>query len=111
MKQILVIIAAGVIILSLFGCATQVDRPDPQMPNPYTPTATQIVFNDLAAVCTIEIFTLAGEPLRTIVESNGDGQASWDLKNDQGEAIASGTYEYTITSPTEQMKGKVVIIK
>jgi flagellar hook assembly protein FlgD len=96
---------------ALSGCATQLNNADSQMPNPYTATATQVIFNDLDAVCTIEIYTLAGEPIRTIEESNGDGQAAWDLKNGQGEAVISGTYEYTIKSSTKQMKGKVVIIR
>jgi len=83
------------------------------MPNPYlTATGTtEIFFNDLEANCTIEIYTLTGEPVRTITVTNGNGQVGWDLKNSEGSLLVSGTYEYLIKNPTTQKKGKVVIIR
>lgn len=99
--------------LLLSGCTNQTVSAIPEMPNPYlTATGTtEIFFNDLEANCTIEIYTLTGEPVRTITVTNGNGQIGWDLKNSEGSLLVSGTYEYLIKNPTTQKKGKVVIIR
>jgi hypothetical protein len=99
--------------LLLAGCTSQVNTASPEMPNPcLTATGTtEVVFNDLEANCTIELYTLAGELVRTITVSNGNGQVSWDLKNRDGGLLVSGTYDYLIKNPTNQKRGKVVIIR
>jgi hypothetical protein len=109
------LIAFGALIAVLItaGCGSQTARPGPELPNPYiTALGTgEVFFNDLAATCTIEIFTLAGETVRTISVVNGNGQVSWDLKNNNGEPLLSGTYDYLITNTSVQKSGKIVIIK
>lgn len=95
------------------GCASVNNIQNPEMPNPYTAGLgqNQIIFNDLDASCTIKIYTLSGELVRTIVESDGDGQAVWDTKNEAGDALESGTYQYLIENSGRQKKGKIVIIR
>ncbi len=82
-------------------------------PNPFKPSAghTAVTFSNLSSQCTIKIFTLTGDPVKTIVESDGDGKAVWDVKNDAGEAVASGLYLYVIESADDVKRGKLVIIK
>ena len=106
----LICFTAGLI---LTGCTSQTNTASPEMPNPcLTATGTnEIFFNDLAATCTIEIYTVAGELVRTLSIFNGNGQTSWDLKNAAGELLLSGTYGYLIKNSTTQKTGKVVIIR
>lgn len=112
-KSATLILIGATIGLLLTGCTAQTNTANPEMPNPYLMVTgtSEVVFNDLAASCTIEIYTLAGEPVRTITVTNGNGQTSWDLKNSDGGLLVSGTYDYLIKNPTDQKKGKIVIIR
>ncbi|MFH1564114.1 MAG: hypothetical protein ABIF11_11980 [Nitrospirota bacterium] len=57
---------------------------------------------------TIKIFTIAGELVDTIENTNCNGQLSWTPPNN----LASRIYIYLITNPQgEQVKGKLGIIK
>lgn len=95
------------------GCGSQTVKTSPEMPNPYLTAqgTSEVVFYNLESVCTIEIYTLAGEAIRTISVVEGNGQVSWDLKNNNGELLVSGTYGYLITNPGTKTSGKIVIIK
>jgi len=104
--------ALSCLVFLVAGCASQtiINR---DFPLPYLSSAGQneIVFIDLPASCIIEIFTLAGERVKTITVNNGDGQASWDLKNETGEVVESDTYTYVVKSAEGERKGKLAIIK
>ncbi len=109
MKKVLLL----ALCLLVSGCGAETFVPDKPFPNPYVvePGVTQIYFNDLAAVCTIEITTSSGVPVRTISETDGDGQAAWDLKNDDGEDLTAGIYLYIIKDAERTRKGKVIITR
>jgi hypothetical protein len=96
--------------LLLLGCAEE-QSPNPLFPDPYISGDTNITFTDLASSCTIEIYTLERELVRTITETNGDGQAVWDIMNEKGEEVASGVYLYVIESDEGSKKGKLIITK
>jgi len=82
-------------------------------PNPFKPASghTQITFSSIATDCTIRIFTIKGELVRTITVSGGNGQYVWDVKNDAGENVMSGLYVYLVNSSTDSKTGKLVIIR
>ena len=82
-------------------------------PNPFKPSDgdTTITFTNLASACTIKIYTLSGELVKTIYESDGDGQNVWNVKNDAKEELRSGLYIYFIRSSNDTKTGKLVIIK
>ncbi|MCU0641130.1 MAG: Ig-like domain-containing protein [Candidatus Margulisbacteria bacterium] len=82
-------------------------------PNPFKPGAghTQVIFTNLSAQCTIKIFTLTGDLVRTIPVTDGTGQAGWDVKNDSGEDVASGLYLYVIANSAEVKRGKLAVIR
>ena len=66
-------------------------------PNPWRadrPTAF-ITFDNMTVNSTVKIFTIAGQWVRTL--SAPDGSVSWNLKNDSGNAAASGLYFYLVT--------------
>ncbi len=95
-------------------------------PNPYR-TASQferhvgdwethrkIWFTGLPALCKIQVFTLAGEVVRTLHhEDPALGMEAWDTLTDSGRATASGLYIYAVTdlATGEVQRGKLVIIK
>jgi len=114
MSKTAVWLIGGLVVgMLVAGCGSQSVRTNPEMPNPYLTAqgTSEVVFYDLEATCTIEIYTLAGEPVRTISVVDGNGQVSWDLKNNSGELLVSGTYGYLITNPSTKTSGKIVIIK
>ena len=82
-------------------------------PNPFKPSEghTQITFTNLASICTIKIFTLTGDLVKTMVANDGSGQAAWNAKNDAGESVVSGLYLFVIDSGQDVKRGKLVIIK
>lgn len=79
-------------------------------PNPFVPSKghTQITFTNLSSGCKIKIFTLTGDLAKTLT---GDGQVTWNAKNEQGEDLASGLYYFVIESSSDVKKGKLVIVR
>lgn len=74
----------------------------------------KIWFTGLPAHSRIEVYTLAGDLVKTIEHDNpSSGQEPWDLISEPVRAIASGLYVYVVTDlDTEQVqRGKLVIIK
>ncbi|MCI0514695.1 hypothetical protein L0128_15885 [candidate division KSB1 bacterium] len=74
----------------------------------------KILFINLPVWCEIQIYTLAGDWVNTILHDNAQqGFAGWNLTSAVGQAIASGIYLFTIKdlkSGAVQI-GKFVIIK
>ncbi len=76
-------------------------------PNPYfgaSPlekeiTDAFITFTRLPKTCTIRIFTVAGDLIRTIKKDDDTQFARWDLRNDAGVPVASGIYIVHIDVP------------
>lgn len=83
-------------------------------PNPFNP-ATEIAFvvPDGGAPVTLRIFDISGRLVRTLVdghEPGGQRSVTWQGRNDQGQAVASGTYFYQLTGPSySQMKSMVLL--
>ncbi len=80
-------------------------------PDPFSAALghTTITFVDLPASCTIEIYTLTGTLVRTLTETDGDAEHIWDVKNDAGEDVVSGVYNYVIKSSSGELSGKLTI--
>jgi len=87
-----------------------VDRPAPTpyagdlagasvFPNPFKPYEghTHMIFDGLTRQAKIEVFTVAGERVCTVEETDGDGEVTWDVVNSEGRKLASGIYIYRIT--------------
>src|SRR5262249_38195243 len=88
------------------------------VPNPYFAHSSYelnqfirvLKFTHLPAQCTIRLFNLAGELVRTIDKNDGTSQATWDLLTSKGLPIGSGTYIFHIDAPgVGQKVGKVVV--
>jgi hypothetical protein len=62
-------------------------------------------------VCTIRVYTLAGDLIRTIDHTNGSGAEDWDMLNKDQMGIVPGVYFYHVDSKYGQKLGKFVVIK
>ena len=78
------------------------------VPNPYygfseyerNKLTNEVKITNLPKECTVKIFTLDGSLVKTIKKDN-DSQTSisWNVKNEQGIAVASGLYIFHIDAP------------
>lgn len=77
------------------------------VPNPYIVGAEweelqnvhQIRFMFLPPVCTINIYTINGEMIRSINHDSDTGDEIWNLTNESNQAVAFGVYVFVITTP------------
>jgi len=71
-----------------------------------------IQFVNLSESCTIEIYTVRGDLVKTIEHSSAtSGVATWNQISDFGQYVKSGMYFYKVTSPAGAAKtGKFAII-
>ncbi|MBN2364935.1 MAG: hypothetical protein EH225_02170 [Calditrichaeota bacterium] len=72
----------------------------------------RIQFEGLPARCTIRIYTLRGDLIKTIEHQDSEsGIASWNQISENGLYVKSGMYFYVVTSSEgETVKGKFAII-
>ncbi|MBA7539319.1 hypothetical protein ES705_31598 [subsurface metagenome] len=81
-------------------------------PVPFIPSkGDKITFKDISPLCTIKIYTLNGELVRTIEHTRGKTIHEWDVTNDRGDMLASGVYLYLIKNDKNKKKGKLIIIR
>lgn len=73
----------------------------------------KIGFYGLPAICTIRIFTYAGQLVETIEHEAADSYSTeWFQTTKNGQEIASGLYLYVVTTPEGDLStGKFVVIK
>jgi len=65
---------------------------------------------------TIKLFTVSGHLVKTLIPNIAT--ATWDLKNDSGDKVASGVYIYLITTGDtgyggngQEVRGKIAVVK
>jgi hypothetical protein len=70
----------------------------------------QIQFINLPPECTIYIFTVDADLIKTIYHSSANGTEVWDLRAEGGREIAAGVYIYLVkTQDTEHLERFAVI--
>ena len=71
-----------------------------------------IVWMNLPAECTITIYTIGGELVRTIDHNDpNSGEAVWDQLSNARQRVAPGMYVWTVVSGVGTAKGTLLIIK
>ncbi|MFH1700097.1 MAG: hypothetical protein ABIE07_05870 [Candidatus Zixiibacteriota bacterium] len=75
-----------------------------------------INFTNLPKICTIRIFTLAGDLIKLINHFEPDGgpkaqRDTWNVVSRNTQAITTGIYIYTVSSEMGEQIGKIVIMK
>ncbi len=90
------------------------------VPNPFIVNAAweqvansrRLRFMYLPPECTIDIYTLRGELVKSLMHTNGTGDEDWNLTNQSGVEVAYGLFIYVVKTPTgETSVGKFSIIK
>ena len=89
------------------------------VPNPYLGEASwetsegqrKLQFVNLPDQCSIRIYTLAGELIRTLDHANGTGTEDWNMLSESNRGIASGVYLYNVQSDYGNYTGKFAVIK
>lgn len=89
------------------------------VPNPYIVRAAweasaderRIEFNNLPDICTIRVYTLSGDLVRTIEHTDGSGMAEWNLLSREGLLIAPGIFVYHVESDYGNHIGRFAVIK
>lgn len=71
----------------------------------------QIQFINLPAECTIYIFTVAADLVKTLHHNSGSGTEVWDLRTESGREIAPGVYIYSVKSQDSQYTERFAVIK
>jgi hypothetical protein len=71
----------------------------------------QIQFINLPSECTIHIFTVDANLVKTIRHSSTSGTATWDLKSEGGREIASGMYMYLVKTDAGEFLNRFAVIK
>jgi hypothetical protein len=85
----------------------------------WTENRRVVWFIHLPPKCTIRIFSLAGEVIKTISHDDADrqsrnlavGQEEFELLSESNRALASGIYIYLVESEYGTQTGKFVIIR
>ena len=69
-------------------------------------------FINLPPKCTIRIFTLVGDIVKSIEHDDPvKGEENWDLLTESGRTVASGVFIFTVESELGTQTGKFVIIR
>ncbi len=68
-------------------------------------------FVNLPPVCTIHVFTLDGDLVKTIEHNDGTGVATWDLRSASGREIATGVYLYLVKTDNAEKLDRLAVVK
>ncbi|MCX8057401.1 MAG: hypothetical protein N3F03_07330 [Ignavibacteria bacterium] len=71
----------------------------------------QLQFINLPNQCTIYIFTLDGDLIKTIYHNSNFGTATWDLRTDGGREISTGIYLYVVKTDDGEFLNRFAVIK
>jgi hypothetical protein len=72
----------------------------------------RIQFFNLPSPCTIRIYSVRGDLIRTLYHTAPQGLVTWDFRTDYGQYIVSGIYVYHIETPDgETMTGKFGVVR
>lgn len=71
----------------------------------------QIQFINLPPECTIYIFTVDADLIKTIYHNSTNGTEVWDLRSDGGREIAAGVYLYLVKTNESEYLERFAVIK
>ena len=82
-------------------------------PNPYIADYGNgfITFAHLINGTSVKIVTCQGQVIRALTDENNNGTVYWDLKDENGNDVASGVYVFFLFHSGKQRKGKLAIVR
>jgi hypothetical protein len=75
------------------------------------PGQAVLEFQHVPNRCTIRIYTLSGDLVRTLEHDDNSGTARWDLLSSNNQQVASGIYLYHVESPFGEHLGRFSVLK
>jgi hypothetical protein len=104
---------------SLEGCVSRPEMPTAfrlvqNAPNPFNPKTTVAYEVPQSSEVAIRVYDVTGKLVRTLVDGAvepGRYAATWDGRNNSGEAVGSGVYFCTMETPTYHATQKMVLMK
>ncbi|MEW5796156.1 MAG: hypothetical protein AB1772_07320 [Candidatus Zixiibacteriota bacterium] len=72
---------------------------------------SNLQFQNLPDRCTIRIYTLSGELVKTLEHTNGSGTEEWNLQSVDQRLVVSGVYIYHIESRYGERLGRFAVVK
>lgn len=110
--------------MSQFASSRNVKQSDLEkikvVPNPYivqsgmdeTKQSKRMAFTKLPEKCTIKIYTLTGEQIRTLEHNDSFSSSEfWDLRTSNNQEIAPGLYVYTVEAQGKKHISKFAVIR
>jgi subtilisin family serine protease/fibronectin type 3 domain-containing protein len=82
-------------------------------PNPIAQSSsfTGVTFANVKENQVVTIISARGRQVRTLRKSGGDGDLIWDLRNSNGEFVASGIYIFRLFSDNGDRVGKLAVVR
>lgn len=83
-------------------------------PNPFNPSTTISFELPFPSEVRLTIFDSSGREIRTLLNErrySGINNASWDGRDSQGKAVASGIYLYRLTMANHSLTRKMLLVK
>lgn len=71
----------------------------------------QLQFINLPSECTIYIFSVNADLVKTLHHNSSNGTEVWDLRTESGREIAPGVYIYVVKSAGSEFKDRFAVIK
>ena len=71
----------------------------------------QIQFINLPVQCTIRIFTIDADLVKTLYHDSNSGNEHWDLRAEGGREIAPGIYIYIVKTDKSEFMSRFAVIK
>jgi hypothetical protein len=71
----------------------------------------EVAFAHVGEGATLRIFDAAGRFVRALETGTGASDLAWDLKNEGGDEVRSGTYFFRLTGAGRTAKGKFVVLR
>lgn len=71
----------------------------------------QIQFVNLPSECTIHIFSVNADLVKTLYHNSTNGTETWDLRSESGREIAPGVYIYVVKSSDAEFMERFAVIK
>jgi hypothetical protein len=90
------------------------------VPNPYHDLSVKynypgepnkILFINIPAVCTIKIYTMTGDLVKTLYHTDGTSEEPWNQVTEYNQLVFSGVYLYVVESDMGRKAGKFVIVR
>ena len=71
----------------------------------------QLLFFNIPPVCTIKIYTMSGDLVKTIHHTDGTSEEAWNQVTEYNQLIYTGVYLYALESDMGNKTGKFVVVR